>query len=123
MPALHGQRAGLGARGRRDGPGEWQNPTASPHSHNEDGGDETLLHARKGTLPQTLPGIFANATTASFCMQSPNPAKLFWSGVCTPEVCSLASANPHCCTEVLLLVIAAMIPEKKCFLLLGIAGG
>lgn len=39
---------GFGGRGRRGDPGEWQNPTASPRSHNEDGDDETLLHARKG---------------------------------------------------------------------------
>lgn len=63
-----------GGRGKRGDPGEWQNPTASPHGHDEDDDDETLLHARKGTLLQTLPGIFTNATTVSLCMQPPNPA-------------------------------------------------
>lgn len=40
----------LGGRGTRGDPREWQNPTASPRGHDEDDGDETLLHAGKGTL-------------------------------------------------------------------------
>lgn len=40
----------LGGWGTRGDPREWQNPTASPHGHDEDDDDETLLHAGKGTL-------------------------------------------------------------------------
>lgn len=93
-----GQYWGLGRRGD---PGEWQNPTASPHGHDEDD-DETLLHAGKGTLFQIFPVIFANATTASLCMQPPNLARLFKRGVYTPGICSFTSAKPHCCTKVIL---------------------
>lgn len=42
----------LGGWGTGGDPREWQNPTASPHGHDEDGDDdeETLLHAGKVTL-------------------------------------------------------------------------
>lgn len=69
-----GQSWGPGERGD---PREWQNPTASPHGHDEDDDDETLLHAGKGTLLETFPGISTNATAASLCTQPPNPAGLF----------------------------------------------
>lgn len=47
---------GFGSGGRRGDPGEWQNPTASPRSHDEDDDDETLLHARKGLCSKSSLG-------------------------------------------------------------------
>lgn len=93
---------GNGVGGRRGDPGEWQNPTASPHGHDEDDDDETLLHAGKGLcskhspgslLMQPLPPSVCNLQTqhgfsrAGFALQEPAPlllqtltAALKWSG-------------------------------------------
>lgn len=86
-----GQSWGWGTRGD---PREWQNPTASPRGHDEDDDDEALLHAGKGTLLETFPEIFTNATTASLYMQPPNPAWLFSTGVCTPRSLLLLFCKP-----------------------------
>lgn len=80
---LHLPRADTGqgwGQGRRSDPGEWQDPTASPHGHHEDDDDETLLHAGKGLCSKCSLGSWLNTTIASLCilcMQPPNPARLF----------------------------------------------
>lgn len=40
----------LGGWGTGGDPREWQNPTPSPHGHDEHDDDETPLHAGKRTL-------------------------------------------------------------------------